>query len=291
MPELPEVRAAAKWLTTNLAGERVEKVSVGALSFVKTYDPPPEALVGLTLETVSGRGKFLIIDFSGVEAIHAVVHLSLGGWLKWRKTAPANPLKLGKQPVAIRVVFDSGGAIEITEAGTEKRAAMWITRSLNDVDRLQEVGPDADDPSLTPERLGEILDGLGASPLKSALRNQRGVAGIGNAWSDEILHRAKLSPFTRANKLDKAKRQALFVAIREVLAEAGASLEGLPLEKMKDSKRGSLKIHNHAGDVCWVCGTTVASVGGSGSSSFQYCPGCQTGGRVLSDRRLSRLLT
>ena len=291
VPELPEVRAAAGWLTANLGGHEVAKVSIGSLSFVKTFEPSPDSLVGRTIDSVTTRGKFLVFNFAEPDPVHAVVHLSLGGWLKWRANAPTTPLKLNKQPVAIRMHAEPEGALEIFEAGHEKRAAMWIVRDLNEIERVQELGPDVDDSSVALELFVERLAGLGASPLKSALRNQHALAGIGNAWSDEILHRAKLSPFTRANKMTALQQEALFDAVRHVLAGATERLAPLPLDEMKDSKRGGLVIHNHAGDECPVCGSTIASIAGSGSSSFQYCPGCQTGGRVLADRRLSRLLT
>ncbi|HKR99610.1 MAG TPA: zinc finger domain-containing protein, partial [Candidatus Dormibacteraeota bacterium] len=191
-------------------------------------------------------------------------------------------------PLAARLLFDGGLGLDMTEQGTEKRLAMYVVRSPDDVVGVARLGIDACDPALTRERLSELL-AESRGTVKSALADQSVIAGIGNAYSDEILHAARLSPFRTASRLEPAELEALHAAIGAVLGEAMARALEMPATELRDSKRSSMRVHGRTGQPCPVCGATVREVS-MASRSFQYCPGCQTGGKVYADRRLSKLL-
>lgn len=288
MPELPEVQALAQFLRERVVGDVVAGVDVAAISVLKTVDPPLSALGGLAVTGVARHGKFLDLD---VDGLHLVVHLARAGWLRWREpaAAPPAPARPGKGPLALRVRLAGGGSMDLTEAGTQKRLAVYLVRDPAQVPGVAALGPDPLDPSFTLAVLGEVLDEAGSAQLKGVLRDQRRVAGIGNAYSDEVLHAARLSPFKPAAKLSPAERETLHTAVVEVLTEAVARSAGLPAGDLKDSKRAGMRVHGRTGLPCPVCGDTVREVAFA-DSSLQYCPTCQTDGRPLADRRLSRLL-
>jgi formamidopyrimidine-DNA glycosylase len=286
MPELPEVEALRLFLTDAAVGQVVARAELASFTCLKTVEPPLTALGGLEVEQVSRHGKFLAVEIGG---LWLAFHLARAGWLTWRDPLPERPVAPGKGPLALRVAFAEGAGFDLTEAGTQKRLAVYLVDDLSHVPGIATLGPDplAEDFDLS--RLEAILDASGRAQLKGVLRDQRVLAGIGNAYSDEILHAAKLSPFAAASGLDAAKRRTLYGAIRSELSQAVARASGLATTELKDAKRAGLRVHGRTGQSCPTCGATIAEVSFA-DSSLQYCPSCQTGGKLLADRRLSRLL-
>lgn len=287
MPELPEVEGLAQDLRERLKDRAIARVDVVAFSALKTYDPPLSALNGSFVEGVGRHGKFLDITAGG---LHLIVHLSRAGWVRWKDEVPKLPPKPStKNPLAARVVLDDGSGLDITEAGTQKRLAVYVVRAPNDVPGIARLGPDPLDDAFTMDVFKGILEEAGRSQLKGVLRSQSVIGGIGNAYSDELLHAAKLSPFKPANALDDEERQTLFDAIKNVLGDAVQRSLGLHASELKGEKKSNLSVHGRAGLPCPVCGDTVREVSFA-DSSLQYCPTCQTGGKPLADRRMSKLL-
>jgi formamidopyrimidine-DNA glycosylase len=285
VPELPEVQALAGDLRTRLAERAVARLDVVAFSALKTFDPPVSALQGLFIGGVTRHGKFLDIE---VDDLHLIVHLARGGWIRWRDELPAVPARPGKGPLAARLALDDGSGLDFTEAGTQKRLAIYVVRKVDDVPGIARLGPDPLDPSFTIEVFASILASAGRSQLKGVLRDQSVIAGIGNAYSDEILHVAKMSPFKPAT-MPQADVSRLYTAIHTTLHDAISRSDGLAAAELKKEKKSGLRVHGRTGEPCPVCGDTVREVSFA-DSSLQYCPTCQTGGKPLADRRLSRLL-
>ncbi|GAB89469.1 Fpg/Nei family DNA glycosylase [Gordonia rhizosphera] len=294
MPELPEVAAIAEYIDSRAAGFPIRRVDVASLAVLKTADPPYTALADRVVESVGRIGKYLIIrtvpgTSDGSESvINLVIHLSRAGWLRWSDQLSQTPPKPGgKGPIALRVHCGlPGEGFDVTEAGTQKRLAVWVARDVTDVDRIATLGPDV--LALTRAEFGDLLAGS-SGRIKNVLTDQRTIAGIGNAYSDEILHTAKLSPFATAKTLNPEQVDTLYDATRSVLADATSRLEGQEVARLKSEKRTGLRVHARTGLPCPVCGDTVREVSFA-DRSFQYCPTCQTGGKVLADRRMSRLL-
>ncbi len=280
------MQALATDLNSRLADRAIARVEVAALSALKTFDPPPAALAGLLVDRVVRYGKFLAVDASG---LHLVMHLARAGWIRWRDTIPPTPLRMGKGPLAARVVFDDDSGFDVTEAGTQKRLAIYVVRDPAEVPGIARLGPDPLAEGFTPETLRGILTAAGRAQVKGTLRDQAVVAGIGNAYSDEVLHAARLSPYRPSNSLTDAEVETLFAAIRDVLTDAIDRSEGLGASELKAEKKTGLRVHGRAGEPCPVCGDTIRQVSFA-DRSMQYCPTCQTGGKPLADRRLSRLL-
>ena len=283
MPELPEVEALADHLRRHAVGLTIGRVDVSAFSVLKTFDPPITALHGQTVTGANRWGKYLGVQ---VEGLHLITHLSRAGWLRWSDKLAAAPLKPGKGPIALRVHLGDGTGFDLTEAGTQKRLAVWLVDDPAKVPGIAALGPDALD--LSPDDLAGLLAG-NSGRLKSVITDQKVIAGIGNAYSDEILHVAKLSPFATAGKLTVEQVSALHDAMISVLTDAVARSVGQQAATLKGEKRSGLRVHDRTGLPCPVCGDTVREVSFA-DKSFQYCPTCQTGGKVLADRRLSRLL-
>ena len=286
MPELPEVEALAHHLRTHAVGTVIGRVDVAALTVLKTFDPPVTALVGRTVTGATRHGKHLDLDCDG---LHLVVHLSRAGWLRWSDSLGATPPKPGKGPLALRVHCGTpAGApgFDLTEAGTQKRLAVWVVRDPAEVPGIAKLGPDALQVDVA--TLSELLAGR-RERLKTLLVNQSWMAGVGNAYSDEILHVARLSPFAAAGKLTPEQVQRLHDALTEVLHSAVERSVGQDAARLKGEKRSGLRVHARTGLPCPVCGDTVREVSYA-DRSFQYCPTCQTGGKPLADRRMSRLL-
>jgi len=287
MPELPEVEALAHDLAGRLDGRAIVRVDLANFSCLKTYDPPISALSGGLVDGVTRHGKFLDIDVSGT---HLVLHLALAGWVRWKDEVPKLPAKPNsKSPLAARVVLDDGSGLDITEAGTRKSLALYVVRDPMDVEGIARLGPDPLADAFTPDVLAGILAEAGRAQIKGVLRHQGTIAGIGNAYSDEILHAAKMSPFKPANSLTEFENTLLFDTIRSVLGEAVARADGLPASELKGEKKSNMAVHGRTGQPCPVCGDTVREVSFA-DRSLQYCATCQTGGKPLADRRMSKLL-
>ncbi|MEU8623637.1 DNA-formamidopyrimidine glycosylase family protein [Streptomyces sp. NPDC048669] len=285
MPELPEVEALRVFLVDHLAGREIDRVTPLAISVLKTYDPPLTALDGGTVTGVRRHGKFLDI---AVGPLHLVTHLARAGWLQWKDAFPATPPRPGKGPLALRTVLTGGGGFDLTEAGTTKRLAVHLVHDPAEVPGVARLGPDPLDPSFDRDTFAALLDGE-RRQIKGALRDQSLIAGIGNAYSDEILHVAKMSPFKLTAHLTDDEITRLHTALRTTLDDAVARSAGLAAGRLKAEKRSGMRVHGRTGEACPVCGDTVREVSFS-DSSLQYCPTCQTGGKPLADRRLSRLL-
>jgi formamidopyrimidine-DNA glycosylase len=341
VPELPEVEALARFLRARATGATVARVDVVAINVLKTVDPPPGALAGLTVTDVTRHGKFLDVD---VDGLHLVTHLARAGWLHWRDELPTGLPRPGKGPLALRVHLDlstrpgSGPAgptpaepspvpgeptpagptpaepspvpgeptpagsapaepgpaglagFDLTEAGTQKRLAVWIVRDPVDVPGIAALGPDPLDPAFDRDRLAGLLSGPHArTRIKGLLRDQSVLAGVGNAYSDEILHSARLSPYALAGSLTAGEVERLYDALRTTLAVAVERATAAGVGTLKAEKKAGLRVHGRAGQPCPVCGDTIREVSFA-DSALDYCPTCQTGGRTLADRRLSRLL-
>ncbi|GHJ12411.1 MULTISPECIES: Fpg/Nei family DNA glycosylase [unclassified Micromonospora] len=285
MPELPEVEALAGYLRERAVGRRVERFEVASINALKTYDPPPSAVAGRTVTGAGRHGKFLDVRFD--EDLHLVVHLARAGWLHYREAFPsATPLRPGKGPIAVRVRLDDGSGFDLTEAGTQKKLAAYLVTDPAQVPGVAKLGPDAlaaDLPTFV-ERLRSRR-----GQVKGVLTDQSVLAGVGNAYSDEILHTARLSPFAITDRLTDDQLAGLHAATRTVLGDAVRRSMGQRAAELKGEKRSGLKVHARKGLPCPVCGDTVREVSFA-DSSLQYCPTCQTGGKPLADRRLSRLV-
>ncbi|MEU7040938.1 DNA-formamidopyrimidine glycosylase family protein [Streptomyces varsoviensis] len=299
MPELPEVEALAGFLGERLKGHTVATVRPLAVSVLKTYDPPLDALEGRTVTDVRRHGKFLDLTADGGDGgadgapLHLVIHLARAGWLRWREEFPAAPPRPGKGPLALRLRLAGpdgapGAGFDLTEAGTQKRLAVYCVREPSEVPGVARLGPDPLDPDLTPEAFAALLR-RERRQVKGVLRDQSVIAGIGNAYSDEILHAARMSPFKLAAALTDDEARALHTTVVGTLRRAVEQARGLAAGEVKAGKRAGMRVHGRAGQPCPVCGDTVREVSYR-DSALQYCPTCQTGGKLLADRRLSRLL-
>ncbi|MDQ0709049.1 formamidopyrimidine-DNA glycosylase [Arthrobacter woluwensis] len=294
MPELPEITGLRTFLDHALHGAVVDSVRITSFAVLKTADPPYSALEGRTITGVARHGKFLDLDADG---IHFVFHLAKAGWLRFTDNPSPKPLRPGSGPIAARLAFTTATqdgqeparvGFDLTEAGTRKSLAVYVVRDPFEVPGIASLGPDPLDPGFTQDVLDGIIEGS-SQQIKGLLRNQAVIAGIGNAYSDEILHAAKISPFAIAKSLDQDERTRIFTAVEQVLGEAVASASGKPPEQLKDAKRGGMRVHGRTGQTCPVCGDTVREVSFA-DRALQYCPTCQTHGKVLADRRTSRFL-
>ncbi len=285
MPELPEVQALVDFLDTRIAGLAVTGIELGSISVLKTYDPPPSALAGSFVSGVHRHGKFLDID---VDGIHLVCHLARAGWLRWSDAIPATTIRPGKSPIALRVRLSDGSGFDLTEAGTKKSLAAYLVRDVAQVPGIARLGPDPLDPGFTSDRFAALLAGR-RTQIKGLLRDQQFLAGVGNAYSDEVLHVARLSPFALAASLSAEQVERLYAALRGTLSGAVAAASGKPAAELKDAKRAGMRVHARTGMPCPECGDVVREVSFA-DSALQYCATCQTGGKPLADRRMSRLL-
>ena len=252
---------------------------------LKTFDPPPQALAGAPVDAVRRHGKFVDIDCDGT---HLIFHLAKAGWLRWYEEVPKAPARPGNGPIALRVRLSDGSGFDFTEAGTRKSLAAYIVREPADVPGIAVLGPDPLGDDFTRERFGELIAGQ-KGQVKGVLRDQRVVAGIGNAYSDEILHAARVSPFALVGSLDDETLDRIYAALREVLTGAVAAATGKPAAELKDAKRAGMRVHGRTGEACPVCGDVVREVSFA-DRSLQYCATCQTGGKPLADRRTSKFL-
>jgi formamidopyrimidine-DNA glycosylase len=285
VPELPEVEALAAYLRERAVGHTVERFEVSSFSALKTYDPPPTAVNGQPITSAGRHGKFLDI---GIGAdLHLIVHLARAGWLHYRDSfkSPA-PLKPGSGPIAVRVRLDDGSGFDLTEAGTQKSLAAYLVRDPLQVPGVSRLGPDV--LAVDRDTFAERLRGR-RGQIKGVLTDQEVLAGVGNAYSDEILHVAKMSPFALTHRLTDEQMTTLYEATRQVETDAVARSVGQRAAELKGEKRAGLRVHARTGLPCPVCGDTVREVSFA-DKSLQYCPTCQTGGKPLADRRLSKLI-
>jgi formamidopyrimidine-DNA glycosylase len=289
MPEMPEVESVARWLTGRTVGLQFSRLDVLAISALRTYDPPIDALKGQTVSSWSRRGKFLICSTN--EGLYLCIHLARAGWIRWTDTQATGPAKLTKGPQALRVTFSDSSGFTATEAGTDKRLSVHVVRNPDDVEFIRTLGIEAISKEFTAEKFEEVLLEQGRAKIKGVLTDQSVIAGIGNAYSDEALHVAKMSPFTPASSIatNPAIAERLHSAIREVLNGALERSAGKPAAELKDAKRTGMRVHGRTGQKCPICDDIVREVAFA-SKSWQYCATCQTDGKLLADRRMSRLL-
>ena len=306
MPEVPELEGARSFLAKRITGTQIAEVQIGAISVVKTADPAITTLRDAVVVDVQRIGKFLVLELQAQptddngasdpgQRRFLATHLSRAGWLRWTPNPPKTPLRLGRGPVAARLTFVSQdgefvGSLDYTEAGTQKRLALYLVSDVAQVPGIAKLGPDVRSPHFDPQTFGQIVSGAGGQHLKTLLRDQTAMAGIGNAYSDEILHLAGLSPKQAASGVTDSQTQTLYEAISTTLSAAITSAVAADdLRKLKDTKRAGLRVHTRAGESCDVCGSRILSVA-TGDSSYEYCPGCQTNGKPLADHRTSRFL-
>ena len=274
MPELPEIEALCRSLDGLVSAYPIEKAGPAHIATLKTFDPPLATLEGRRFEGARRRGKHLLFPTDDGELV-LHVHLMSAGRMRYLEPGAKGP----KTP-AFRLTFQGGGSIVLTEAGAKKRAKVGLYRPDELEAELAHLGPDA--LGLGPERLGEILR-ADSRRLHSFLRDQRSLTGIGRAWANEILLRAKLSPYALSTDLDEDEIERLSAAIDETLTE------GLALRESGIADKKAYRIHNRLGEPCPVCSTPIERIDFD-EHTIYYCPQCQTGGRILKDRRLSRLL-
>ncbi|MFL1999857.1 Fpg/Nei family DNA glycosylase [Microbacterium sp. A1-JK] len=286
MPEMPEVQGLVDFLRGRVVGVEVTRASVSAISALKTYDPPITALVGARVTGVERRGKF--VDIATDAGAHLIFHLAKAGWLRWYETLPSTVIRPGKTQIALRVGLADGSGFDLTEAGTKKSLAVYVVGEPADVPGIARLGPDPLDPGFDRDTFAGLLADR-RTQIKGVLRDQSIIAGVGNAYSDEILHAAKMSPYALAAGLSAEEVDRLYGALRDTLAEAVTTASGKPPAELKDAKRRGMRVHGRRGETCPVCGGEVKSVFFA-DNSLEYCPVCQTGGKILADRRLSRLL-
>jgi formamidopyrimidine-DNA glycosylase len=300
VPELPFLEILAENLAAAVAGRRIEAIEIRQPALLRSSAAPAASFRGEFLSHPSRVGKYIVLETESRRAI--VLHLMRLGRLTVvtpKQPGPAAP-KRGKSAgvpargvlpknVSARIVFDDGSELRLIEHGTEKRARLWLVDDLDTVEELREIGPDPTRDGLTREAFAAAAR---ATPrqLKSFLTDQRAISGIGNGLADEILYEARLSPLQRTGNLTEEEAGRLFAAVGSVLRRqvallresAGASLpQKEPVEHYV--------VHDHKGDPCPRCGGKIAWISYAERDTF-YCPGCQTGGVPLKDRRLSRLL-
>jgi formamidopyrimidine-DNA glycosylase len=288
MPELPEVAGLAGFLDKHLRGSVIRNVQIASFAVLKTADPPYTALEGSTVTGVRRFGKFVSVDTDGPSL---VFHLARAGWVRFTDSPTGTQIRPGKSPIAARLAFsgpDGEHGMDLTEAGTKKGLAVYVVRDPHDVPGIAALGPDPFSDGFDADTLAEIL-GSSSQQIKGLLRSQSVIAGIGNAYSDEILHAARISPFAIAKSLDRGTVQVLYDAIHSILGTALAEAEGKPPSELKDVKRSHMRVHARTGQECPVCGDTVREVSFA-DTALQYCPTCQTKGKVLADRRTSKFL-
>ena len=291
VPELPEVQALVEFLDEQMRGRLVDRCELGAIAALKTFDPPLTDLVGRPVTSCTRRGKFLCIDLDG---LWLVVHLARGGWVKWWDALPATKARPTRSPIALRVGFAAddfapSAGFDVTEMGTEKRLALWVVHHPEDVEPLASLGPDPLDPAFDAAALGRIL-ATAPGTIKNALSTQSLIAGVGNAYSDEILHAAQALPLQTGGQAERGRdRPGPHRSRHHPGRGHRARSSGRSAQELKGDKKRAMRVHGRTGEPCPVCGDVVRQVSFA-TKSLQYCATCQTGGKPLADRRLSRLL-
>ena len=296
MPELPEVDALVLNLRRDVVGRVIERVDIASIAALKTFDPPVEVLNGASVDDVRRIGKHIDIVTTAPDGSqwHVVIHLARAGWLKLRESVDGAPPKgsaasLSRGPVAVRLAFTDGSSIVVTDAAKQKKVAVHVVVDPQLVPLVARLGIDPLKPAFDVAALGAVLDGQPRKQIKGLLRDQSSIAGIGNAYSDEILHAAGLSPFAPAGSLNADTRERLHATIIGTLTTAMAAAHQLSYTDLKDGKRQGMNVHGRTGQPCPVCGDVVREVSFS-DSSLQYCATCQTDGKPLKDRSTSKFL-
>ena len=274
MPELPEIEALCRSLDGPVSAYPIEKAGPAHIATLKTFDPPLAALEGRRLTGARRRAKRLLFPTEDGELV-LLVHLMTAGRLRYLQAGEKGP----KTP-AFRLRFQGGAELVLTEAGSKKRAGVWLLTSAASLAELAHLGPEANE--LDAEQLAQIL-ASDSRRLHSLLRDQRLIAGIGRAWANEILHAAQLSPYALTKDVSSEEVERLASAIKDELAR------GLELREQGANDKKTYRVHRKLGEPCYRCGSPIAQVDFE-QHTIYYCPQCQTGGRVLKDRRLSRLL-
>ena len=285
MPELPDVQGLVDFLRGRLVDDAVAAVELASFTVLKTFDPPPQELHGAIVTDVARHGKWIDVDADGT---HLVMHLARAGWIRWYDAVPATVARPGKGPIALRVRMASGAGFDLTEAGTKKSVAAYVVRDVSSVEAIATLGPDPLADDFDRDAFAALLSGR-RMQIKGLLRDQSVLAGVGNAYSDEVLHVARLSPFAIAGSLSEDDVTRLYEALRSTLRDAAAAASGRPAAELKDAKRAGMRVHGRTGEACPECGDDVREVSFA-DRSLQYCATCQTGGTPLADRRTSKFL-
>src|ERR1700729_410686 len=280
MPELPEVEALAVFLREHASGRAIARAEAASFAVLKTFDPPLSALSGRVIGEIARHGKFLDLSCgsgpgNGGDAgdggdLHLVMHLARAGWLRWRDDIPDKPARPGKSPLAFRLVLEDGSGFDLTEAGTQKRLAVYLVRNPVDVPGVATLGPEPLADDFTVDALAAILSGR-RTQIKGVLRDQHIIAGIGNAYSDEVLHAAKMSPFKLASSFTPDEVATLYEWIVESFGDAVKRPAGLAAADLNGEKKTGLRVHGRTVQPCHVCGDTIPVVSFA-DSSLQYCP-------------------
>jgi formamidopyrimidine-DNA glycosylase len=278
VPESPEVQALAEFVSTRAVGRTISAVEVVLPRTLKAGAAAD--LIGCRIAAVDRRGKLLDLTLTGEEERHLVVHWGHDGWLVWHDTTPAGTRRAGSAALVARFRLDDGAGFDLTDAGQWLGLSWFVVAHAVDVPAVAKLGPDPTGPAFTCDDLARIVGGR-RKQLKALLQDQAAVGGIGNAYSDEILHAAKLSPVVHASALTAEEVDRLFEAARSILLRAMQNRRGLPPGGLKDDKRGDMRVHRRPGEACPVCGRTIAELTFSGAAA-QYCPTCQTGGVPLA---------
>jgi formamidopyrimidine-DNA glycosylase len=277
VPEIPEIRALAERLDEVAAGAAFERADVLQFSSLKTFAPRPDELAGARVAVVESRGKFLVVRFG--DGRRLLVHLSQGG----RIDVESPPKSTKPRGAVVRLRFADRPSILVKESGTQRKAGWWVLADGDD-GPLAKLGPEADS-----DEAAELLRTTDDTRrVHTILRDQRTIAGVGRGYADDAMHRAKLSPTAQLAKLSADDRQRLVEALRSILTEA-LEVERRRSGGLPTKIGGHFTVHNRYGEPCAVCGDDLRRVSYE-SYEITYCPTCQTGGRVLADRRLSRLV-
>jgi formamidopyrimidine-DNA glycosylase len=282
MPEAPEVSELADFLTTHTAGREIRGFEIAIGKIVKTGDPAPSALVGCRVAGVARIAKMIdisVVDPAGTQW-HVVVHFGHDGWVVWHDSVPDGMQRTGEATLMARVRLDDGSGFDLTDAGQWKSLTVHIVPRALDVPAIAKLGPDPLDPAFGLPEFAAILAGR-KKQIKALLQDQGALAGIGNAYSDEILHTARISPVVHAATLSGDEVARLFEAMVTTLREATEARRGIAPENLKAAKHAALRVHRRSGQTCPVCGDVIRELTFSGAAA-QYCPTCQTGGVPLS---------
>ena len=285
MPELPEVQELANFLDAHTTGRTIRTVDVLLPKAVKTQTPPITALVGAQVTAVTRIAKMLdvAVESPADGILHAVIHFGHDGWALWHDSAPDDLRRAGEATLMARVRLSGDGsagpAFDLTDAGQWKALTIHVVRSPADVPAVAKLGPDPTAPDFTEAEFAAILAGR-RKQVKALMQDQSALAGIGNAYSDEILHAAQISPVVHAAMLSDEQVARLYAETRSVLIGATEGRRGVPPAELRASKIAALRVHRRTGETCWRCGGRIHEYSFSGAAA-QYCPTCQTDGALL----------